>query len=199
MSDSDIDDDFDDDFGDDDDAKMVEEAESSVRTRLSSLEKRRLIDNLLEEKRLAKALKDDLWFIVNLKNSELFGYYPQISGSYGGYIPKGKTFEDIAKGATGVKNLGILKADVDNLGLIFSNGFKFNETKVSVSRISNLSKMLDTFFSKFIESSIEHKSLKQGSLGMEIDTSDFYVVYSGGDDLMIVAPWDKLILFSQFL
>ncbi|WP_201573752.1 PA3496 family putative envelope integrity protein [Psychrobacter sp. H8-1] len=60
MSDSDIDDDFDDDFGDDDDAKMVEEAESSVRTRLSSLEKRRLIDNLLEEKRLAKALKDDL-------------------------------------------------------------------------------------------------------------------------------------------
>ena len=53
-------DDFDDDFGDDDDAKMVEEAESSVRTRLSSLEKRRLIDNLLEEKRLAKALKDDL-------------------------------------------------------------------------------------------------------------------------------------------
>jgi hypothetical protein len=60
MSDADIDDDFDDDFVDDDDAKMVEEAETSVRTRLSSLEKRRLIDNLLEEKRLAKALKDEL-------------------------------------------------------------------------------------------------------------------------------------------
>lgn len=60
MSDADIDDDFDDEFSDDDDAKMVEEAETSVRTRLSSLEKRRLIDNLLEEKRLAKALKDDL-------------------------------------------------------------------------------------------------------------------------------------------
>ncbi len=60
MSDADIDDDFDDVFSDDDDAKMVEEAEISVRTRLSSLEKRRLIDNLLEEKRLAKALKDQL-------------------------------------------------------------------------------------------------------------------------------------------
>lgn len=60
MSDSDIDDDFDGEFADDDDAKMVEEAETSVRTRLSSLEKRRLIDNLLEEKRLAKALKDEL-------------------------------------------------------------------------------------------------------------------------------------------
>jgi len=60
MSDADIEDDFEDDFVDDDDAKMVEEAEISVRTRLSSLEKRRLIDNLLEEKRLAKELKDEL-------------------------------------------------------------------------------------------------------------------------------------------
>ena len=60
MSDTDIDDDFDGEFSDDDDAKMVEEAETSVRTRLSSLEKRRLIDNLLEEKRHAKALKDEL-------------------------------------------------------------------------------------------------------------------------------------------
>ena len=58
MSDADIDDDFDDDFVDDDDANMVEEAEKSVRTRLSSLEKRRLIDNLLEEKRLERSLKD---------------------------------------------------------------------------------------------------------------------------------------------
>ena len=60
MSDSDIDDDFDDDFGDDDDAKMVEEAESSLRSRWSSFTKPLLIDNLLEEKRRAKALKDDL-------------------------------------------------------------------------------------------------------------------------------------------
>ena len=65
MSDADIDDDFDDDFVDDDDVKMVEEAETSARTRLSSLEKRRLIDNLLEEKRLARELKDDLDDIDN--------------------------------------------------------------------------------------------------------------------------------------
>ena len=59
MSDPDIDDDFDDDFDDDDpEAKLAEEAESSARERLSSLEKRRLIDNLLEEKRLARELKD---------------------------------------------------------------------------------------------------------------------------------------------
>ena len=70
MSDTDIDDDFDGEFADDDDAKMVEEAETSVRTRLSSLEKRRLIDNLLEEKRLAKELKDELDDIDNFDDDD---------------------------------------------------------------------------------------------------------------------------------
>ena len=70
MSDTDIDDDFDGEFADDDDAKMVEEAETSVRTRLSSLEKRRLIDNLLEEKRLAKELKDELDDIDNFDEDD---------------------------------------------------------------------------------------------------------------------------------
>lgn len=60
MSDADIDDDFDGDFIDDDDAKLLEEAETSARNRMSSLEKRRLIDNLLAEKRLARELKDEL-------------------------------------------------------------------------------------------------------------------------------------------
>lgn len=51
-------DDFDDDnFEDDDDAKKVDEAEAEA-ARLTSLEKRRLIDNMLEEKRLARELKD---------------------------------------------------------------------------------------------------------------------------------------------
>ena len=58
MSDADIDDDFDDDFEEDEVVKLVDEVESTGRSRISSLEKRRLIDNLLEEKRLARELKD---------------------------------------------------------------------------------------------------------------------------------------------
>lgn len=57
MSDNDLDDFEDDNFEDDDDAKKVDEAET-VAARLTSLEKRRLIDNMLEEKRLARELKD---------------------------------------------------------------------------------------------------------------------------------------------
>ena len=49
MADPDIDDSFEDDsFDDDDDARLVDD-DASGRSRASSLEKRRLIDNLLEE------------------------------------------------------------------------------------------------------------------------------------------------------
>jgi len=41
----------------DDDARLVDD-DASGRSRASSLEKRRLIDNLLEEKRLERSLKD---------------------------------------------------------------------------------------------------------------------------------------------
>ena len=57
MSDNDLDDFDDENFEDDDDAKKVDEAEAEA-ARLTSLEKRRLIDNMLEEKRLARELKD---------------------------------------------------------------------------------------------------------------------------------------------
>lgn len=57
---SDIDDDFDDVFddGEDNDAKVADESETSVREKKNTLEKRLMIDNLLEEKRLEKELKD---------------------------------------------------------------------------------------------------------------------------------------------
>lgn len=58
---SDLDDDFEDGFDDEDqDAKLADETESDSRGRSSSLEKRRLIDSLLEEKRLERELKDDI-------------------------------------------------------------------------------------------------------------------------------------------
>ena len=58
MADPDIDDTFEDDsFDDDDDARLADD-DASGRSRASSLEKRRLIDNLLEEKRLARSLRD---------------------------------------------------------------------------------------------------------------------------------------------
>lgn len=58
MADPDIDDSFEDDgFEDDEDARLADD-DASSRARSRSLEKRRLIDNILEQKRLERSLLD---------------------------------------------------------------------------------------------------------------------------------------------
>ena len=139
--------------------------------------------------------------LVNFKYDSPLYVYPEIRGSYGSYVPidSEKTvmeFEEIAKGAKGVKNLGVLKADVDNLGNIFGTGL--GDDNQSISRVANLSKLMDTFFSKFIEETIRVKRVIKYK-NVDIDLKNFYLVYAGGDDLLIVAPWNELIFFSKWL
>ena len=55
-------------------------------------------------------------------------------------------FNHLAEIAKGANKLGVLKMDVDNLGLIFSKGFK-HIGGASISRVSSLSFYLDLFFS----------------------------------------------------
>ncbi len=88
-----------------------------------------------------------------------------------------KTFSDIAQMAKGSKHLGILKADVDNLGFVFMEGFS---QRYSVSRVSTLSRMLDLFFSGYV------------NVLLEKEFTNVYSVFSGGDDLFLVGPWDKM-------
>ncbi len=113
-------------------------------------------------------------------------------GYLGNYISQ-KDFEEISmrscedKGDKGMKMLGILKADVDNLGKIFSIGLKrendYNYN--TISRQSTMSRMLDLFFSGYINDIVKD------------NFPDCYILYSGGDDLVIIGPWDKVISLSQ--
>ncbi|MGL6131296.1 MAG: type III-A CRISPR-associated protein Cas10/Csm1 [Fusobacteriaceae bacterium] len=126
---------------------------------------------------------------------------PTITGFYGGYIPTKNneimTFEEIAKESVS-KNLGVLKGDIDDLGIIFSMGLKIddidNENLIqdvtSISRVATLSRMIDLFFAYWLPKTLKEKKEIFGSQ---------YVVYSGGDDFMIVGPWDKLLQCSNFI
>jgi CRISPR-associated protein Csm1 len=95
-----------------------------------------------------------------------------------------KMFECIANESTGRKMLGYLKADVDNLGAVFAFGLKENRT---VSRVATLSRMLDVFFSGYMQKLIED------------NYPELYTVYSGGDDVLVIGPWDSIIHFAQEL
>ncbi len=103
--------------------------------------------------------------------------------------PKTASFDCIVRLSEGKSLLGILKADVDNLGLIFSMGLKKNNKddidRDTISRVTMLSRMLDIYFSGWIHHLVE-------SLYPHC-----YIVYSGGDDLLISGPWNEIIELSQ--
>lgn len=141
-------------------------------------------------------------------------------------------FNHLAEISKGSNKLGVLKMDVDNLGLIFSKGFKHlnnGNGGASISRISSLSFYLDLFFSGRINQIVEkfnfttelpednncrmktinfvddndnvYKTVDiyrpEKPLPKGIGTSTIHINYSGGDDLLVVGPYDDVILFAQ--
>jgi CRISPR-associated protein Csm1 len=100
------------------------------------------------------------------------------------------TFEDLARKSTGREALACLKMDVDNLGYLFSQGLKDHSPegtepdgerdRTSISRVATLSRTLDVFFAGHLE----------GLLRADFD--DVYLLYSGGDDLAAVGPWNRI-------
>jgi len=184
-----------------------------------------LIYNIMTEKERGKVSEKEVSLRKYLAN-----YVPKKNGDI-------ESFEEIAKYSLwedknrdekkGSELLGILKADFDNLGLIFSKGFEIpreeekklpDRDRKTMSRYLTLSRMIDLFFSgwmrevmekndkeKLISSfskfeDIENKERLESYLNRkEINFSKIYTVYSGGDDLVLVGPWETMIIFSLFL
>jgi len=107
-----------------------------------------------------------------------------------------KDFEEIADTAQGIKRLGILRMDVDNLGKIFSHGlshYRYRKQKEkeklqpgrfhSLARVTTLSAQLAFFFSGLLPDIIAAHNESAERVG---------IVYSGGDDLFILGAWDAL-------
>lgn len=100
------------------------------------------------------------------------------------------TFGCLANRALGRPFLGFLKADADKMGQIFRFGLKREQTDSSqnvdtISRLSTLSRQLDVFFTGWMEYLAEK------------ECPDCYAVFSGGDDLFFVGPWDKVIYLAE--
>lgn len=135
------------------------------------------------------------------------------------------SFEYISQMSKGVDKLGVLKADVDDLGRIFAFGLESD--KRSISRIHAMSSMLELFFAGQLNEickkhhlfydlceSCSEKSklveLKESGGGVrytyyeaddhnlcdkckEKTINKLYITYSGGDDLLIIGPYDAII------
>jgi|GEM_PF-1358366 len=77
--------------------------------------------------------------------------------------------------------LGVLRMDVDNLGLLFAEGLPDNER--SISKLASLSRVMDWFFAGYLNTLVANKNL--------------YTTYAGGDDLFIVGAWNEVLDLAE--
>ena len=91
------------------------------------------------------------------------------------------SFDELAEKGEGIKRLGVLRMDVDNLGQIFINGMA--KEKRTFSRYSTLSRNLDWFFKGYLNTIWNKEEYKNST----------QIIYSGGDDLFIIGFWSDLI------
>ena len=101
----------------------------------------------------------------------------------------GGSFWDLANSATGIKRIGVLRADVDNLGEAFVRGFDAKHT--SLSRTATFSRKLSMFFKLHINYLLAHGQYSLS--GEPAARRKAVIVYSGGDDLFLVGAWDDVI------
>jgi len=151
--------------------------------------------------RTEKLSRFDEMVLFHLENDEKFCYltdykagFPLMSLPYAAPYKKDNqnsllTFEEIAeKSNGGDKKLAMFKADIDNLGLIFSSPWgKESKNRISFSHYAQLSRQLHYFFTAFISGFIEtHDDYKD----------KIYTVFSGGDDLCVLGAWDAVMRFA---
>ncbi len=119
------------------------------------------------------------------------------------------TFEELAGNSPGIKRLAVLRADVDDLGSAFSNGF--SEKYNTLSRTATLSRQLALFFKFYINkicmgrlqgvNSNEPRQFKVltkafGSNSTGTLERKISIVYAGGDDVFVAGAWHDVIEFA---
>ena len=97
-------------------------------------------------------------------------------------------FSALAEMSSGRKALGVLKMDIDELGWIFACGATMPEDKKnskykrSISRVATLSRQVEYFMSGYINAVLKEEEYKDCT----------YLIYAGGDDLVVVGAWNKM-------
>lgn len=141
----------------------------------------------------AKMLQDNDYVRAYSKNQMFTGKHVATKLWVGDYTT-GKTFETYADEAEGIGRIGILRADVDNLGQAFVSGFdnpQNGDLYVTLSRTASLSRQLSLFFKLHI-----NKILSEPSFSISGEAQrprNATICYSGGDDLFLVGSWNDVI------
>ena len=90
-------------------------------------------------------------------------------------------YDYLANASEGVKWLGALRMDVDDLGSVFKNKLE----KATISRLATLSRELRIFFEGYVPVLCRQYNENREKQILEL-------IYAGGDDLFLVGGWSAL-------
>ena len=105
---------------------------------------------------------------------------------------------DIEKKGFGLSRVGVLRMDVDNLGLIFSTAVP--EGDRTFSRMASISRWLNKFFKYHLNTIVEGCEIEPLDVaGRDVKDKGrmLSIVYSGGDDLFIIGHWLDIMEVAQ--
>ncbi|MDR1886411.1 MAG: type III-A CRISPR-associated protein Cas10/Csm1 [Prevotellaceae bacterium] len=103
---------------------------------------------------------------------------------YGGNKFNRQAFEDLSQNPN-ISNLGVLRMDADNLSSVFQK--EIPPERATLSRFATLSRLLDYFFSGYLNKIRETTDTENQS----------FIIHSGGDDVFIVGSWDVTITLAK--
>lgn len=134
------------------------------------------IDEIVSSYKVGIDFDDD--FIIDIKLTDKIKSYVLFDKDKSPVDFKTLAESSCAKLKTGVQALGILKADVDNMGKYLEN----STVTDSFKNFDMFSKSMDNFFSLYIPKKLMREKYK-----------NTYTVFAGGDDLFLVGAWDEIL------
>lgn len=149
------------------------------------------------EKSLRKKMKNPDTYIRSYSKNDMYTGLNLATKVWMGDYQNGDDFHDFVNGTTGIPRICAMRADIDNLGQAFVQGFEnkhYTENYNTLSRTATFSRKLALFFKLHI-----NEILSQGQYTI-VDKDNpqrkATIVYSGGDDVFIIGAWGDIIGFA---
>ncbi len=165
---------------------------------------------------LPQLQEEETVFHINNWELKRYQFKNSVSLLLGNYGQKSEEKEpnfiraiEMVRKAEGIKRVGYLRMDVDNLGKIFAKGLK-EKTIHNLPRIAGLSRQMSYFFKVYLNSLakdretnfLKHRQNKikvledAKCLKEEDERKNLLFIYAGGDDLFVSGTWNEVVEFA---
>ena len=164
--------------------------------------------------RVVDIIEKDSDFITAYSKNKMYAGYEYATNMWVADYSSARTLEELAGKGSGIRRLGVIRADVDDLGRAFVSGFP--RKYQTLSRAATFSRTLSMFFKWHVNCLLANGGYRLEDGGGDIvNVSSFggqdvktgpgikgtgprnaTVIYAGGDDLFIVGAWKDIIEFA---